>query len=56
MEHFVTLLSLAEGEANTAEYQATNIEAEANKQRRKVQNRKNQRSHREFGLKHLALG
>jgi hypothetical protein len=56
MEYFVPLLSSAESEANRAEYQSTNIEAEANKQRRKVQNRKNQRSHREFDLKHLALG
>ncbi|KAI4661848.1 uncharacterized protein J4E78_004638 [Alternaria triticimaculans] len=46
MDHFVTLLPPAESEANRVEYQPTNIEAEANKQRRKVQNRKNQRAHR----------
>jgi hypothetical protein len=50
MYHFVAALFLA-----SADYEPNNIEAKANKQRRKVQNRKNQRLHREFGLKHLAL-
>ncbi|KAI4925811.1 uncharacterized protein J4E92_006547 [Alternaria infectoria] len=56
MEHFVTPLPSAESEANRVEYQPTNIEAEANKQRRKVQNRKNQRAHlRDNLIRHEGL-
>lgn len=51
MEHSVTPLSsaLGEGEANKVGGHPTHVDAdtEANKQRRKVQNRKNQRAHRE---------
>jgi hypothetical protein len=41
--------------ANNVEYHLNSIEAEVNKQRRKVQNRKNQRSHREFSLTQFGL-
>ncbi|KAB2099239.1 hypothetical protein AG0111_0g12566 [Alternaria gaisen] len=48
MHHFVAPLFLvsSEGLANRADHQLNNIEAVATKQRRKVQNRKNQRLHR----------
>ncbi|KAL1796125.1 hypothetical protein ACET3X_006349 [Alternaria dauci] len=48
MHHFIAPLFLvsAEDQANEADRQLDNIEALANKQRRKVQNRKNQRLHR----------
>ncbi|KAJ8062471.1 hypothetical protein OCU04_009004 [Sclerotinia nivalis] len=48
MEHSVTPLSsaLGEGEANRVDDHPNHVDAEANKQRRKVQNRKNQRAHR----------
>lgn len=49
MEHSVTLRSsaLGEGEANEVGDPPNQVDAEAKKQRRKVQNRKNQRAHRE---------
>lgn len=48
MQHSVNQLILAQGEATQDGHRPADAETEANKQRRKVQNRKNQRAHREY--------
>ena len=49
MEHSVNLVSAwGEYETNRVDHPNVEAEANANKQRRRDQNRKNQRAHREF--------
>lgn len=59
MEHSVTPISSVLGVAEATRAQSNHVdveaEAKANKQRRKVQNRKNQRAHRESSPKCLTL-
>ncbi|KAJ5808441.1 hypothetical protein N7474_009710 [Penicillium riverlandense] len=55
MGHTVTQLPWPQAEAKQAGDRPADVEAEANKQRRKVQNRKNQRAHR-LRLKSRASG
>jgi hypothetical protein len=54
MEYTVIQLPWPQGEANQTGDRPADAEAEANRQRRKVQNRKNQRAHRKSVIATIA--